>query len=167
MSHILVLTYSHALDMTSSPYHPLRIMLTLRIVCQKLGPSCRPPSRRKPEPMIPIRAADNKNATVCKCELLKSRNAQLSTTLPCDLHLALVGLHLFVLLVDSCAFLNPTRELWTHSLLCPRRRVNADKPTPAAKSEKVRSGQSATGQDKSAQFRSGEGNSGQLRSGHP
>ena len=79
--------------------------------------------------MIPIRAADNKNATVCKCELLKSRNAQLSTTLSCDLHLALVGLHLFVSLVDSCAFLNPTRELWSHKG-CHNRIRHVDPPRP-------------------------------------
>ena len=52
-------------------------------------------------------------------------------------------------------------------LLRPRRRITADKPTPAARSERVRSGQPTTGQDKSVQFQSGKGKSGQIRSGHP
>ena len=52
-------------------------------------------------------------------------------------------------------------------LLRPRRRVTADKPTPAARSGQVRSGQSTTGQVRSGQVRSGEGKSGQTRSGLP
>ena len=51
--------------------------------------------------------------TIEDCEKLACQSAQLSATLSCDLHLALVGLHLFMSVVDSCAFLNPNRELWS------------------------------------------------------
>ena len=50
--------------------------------------------------------------TVDESERRRWQSVQLSATLPCDLHLALVRLKLVQRVVDSYALLNPIREFW-------------------------------------------------------
>ena len=65
--------------------------------------------------------------TVEDCEKPARQIAQLSTAQSCDLHVALVGLHLFVSAVDSCTFLNAHREFWTR-FGCHNRIRHVDPP---------------------------------------
>ena len=75
--------------------------------------------------------------TVEDCEKPARQIAQLSTAQSCDLHVALVELHLFVSAVDSCTFLNAHREFWTRFGWRNRIRHVDPPPTPQDQSFRI------------------------------